>query len=205
MKCVEDTIEVDKTKYSLDYRIIDGDVNLPQNSFRTLEFLPHGAKAFFQLLTTCLFPAWCRWVVKTTINQSFPTSFKILFSFNISGCFCIYSSHRTLEYIRDSLEKTLLSNLEQEDRLPFHGLPIVIVFTADSTTNEKDLIELRDLGQHRAKRFEASLIDVFPIIFLLLCVMISMMIGQSISCLKSHLTIDRFLFFYYHFVCSISV
>ncbi|KAG1685818.1 Rho GTPase-activating protein 190 [Nymphon striatum] len=117
MKCVDDTIEVDKTKYSLDYRIIDGDVNLPQNSFRTSEFLPH-------------------------------------------GCFCIYSSHRTLEYIRDSLEKTLLSNLEQEDRLPFHGLPIVIVFAADSTTNEKDLMELRDLGQHRAKSLQCPFIDV---------------------------------------------
>ncbi len=36
-----------------------------------------------------------------------------------SGCICIYSDSSSLEYIRSSLEKALLSNLEQEDRLPF--------------------------------------------------------------------------------------
>lgn len=72
--------------------------------------------------------------------------------FSVLGCFCVYSNHQTLEYIRDSLEKTLLSNLEQEDRLPFHGLPIVILFAADNSINEKDLIFLREEGQNRAKR-----------------------------------------------------
>ncbi|KAH9367328.1 hypothetical protein HPB48_019158 [Haemaphysalis longicornis] len=39
------------------------------------------------------------------------------------GCLCVYTSQPGLEYIRESLQKTLLANLEQEDRLPFHGLP----------------------------------------------------------------------------------
>ncbi|KAH9372268.1 hypothetical protein HPB48_003347 [Haemaphysalis longicornis] len=72
----------DKAQYALNFRIIDGDVGLPHNSFRT-EPLPQ-------------------------------------------GCLCVYASQLGLEYIRESLEKTLLANLEQEDRLPFHGLPLVV-------------------------------------------------------------------------------
>ncbi|CAL1291988.1 unnamed protein product [Larinioides sclopetarius] len=120
-QCTDDMFEVDKVQYSLDFRIIDGDVGLPQNSFRTSDFLPHA----------------------TT-----------------TGCFCVYSNHQTLEYIRDSLEKTLLSNLEQEDRLPFHGLPIVILFAADNSINEKDLIFLREEGQNRAKSLQCPFLDV---------------------------------------------
>ncbi|XP_071043971.1 rho GTPase-activating protein 190 isoform X16 [Parasteatoda tepidariorum] len=116
-QCTDDMFEVDKIQYTLDFRIIDGDVGLPQNSFRTSDFLPH-------------------------------------------GCFCVYSNHTTLEYIRDSLEKTLLSNLEQEDRLPFHGLPIVILFAADDSINEKDLIFLREEGQNRAKSLQCPFLDV---------------------------------------------
>ncbi|KAG8238491.1 hypothetical protein J437_LFUL018421, partial [Ladona fulva] len=39
-QCDEDEYEIDCQLYSLDYRIIDGDVSLPQNSFRTSDFLP---------------------------------------------------------------------------------------------------------------------------------------------------------------------
>lgn len=118
----DDIYEMDKIQYTLDFRIIDGDVGLPHNSFRTLEFMPHDI---------CLV-----------------------------GCFCVYSNPQTLEYIRDSLEKTLLSNLEQEDRLPFHGLPIVILFAADASINEKDLMFLREEGQNRAKSLQCPFIDV---------------------------------------------
>lgn len=37
----------------------------------------------------------------------------------ISVCFCVYSDVASFEYIRSSLEKTLLSNLEKDDGLPF--------------------------------------------------------------------------------------
>ena len=38
---------------------------------------------------------------------------------SFSGCFCVYSDSSSFEYIRSSLEKTLLSNLEQDVCLPF--------------------------------------------------------------------------------------
>jgi hypothetical protein len=72
--------------------------------------------------------------------------------FCFPGCFCTYSNASSFEYIRDSLEKTLLSNLEQEDRLPFQGLPLVIVFAADHDLEEKDLLSLKDEGQNLADR-----------------------------------------------------
>ncbi|GFX54192.1 rho GTPase-activating protein 190 [Trichonephila clavipes] len=43
-QCTDDMFEVDKVQYSLDFRIIEGDVGLPQNSFRTSDFLPHEAR-----------------------------------------------------------------------------------------------------------------------------------------------------------------
>ena len=43
LHCVDDDqYLLDNQLYSLDYRPIDGDVSLPQNSFRTKDFLPHG-------------------------------------------------------------------------------------------------------------------------------------------------------------------
>ena len=44
--CEDDEYEVDNEVYSLDYRTIDGDVSLPQNSFKTQDFLPHGKFVF---------------------------------------------------------------------------------------------------------------------------------------------------------------
>ncbi|KAH9376421.1 hypothetical protein HPB48_003510 [Haemaphysalis longicornis] len=97
----------DKAQYALDFRIIDGDVGLPHNSFHT-EPLPH-------------------------------------------GCLCVYASQPGLEYIRESLEKTLLANLEQEDRLPFHGLPLVMVFAGQGDF-------LREEG-NRAKSLQCPFVD----------------------------------------------
>ncbi|KAH9372278.1 hypothetical protein HPB48_012145 [Haemaphysalis longicornis] len=95
-------------QYALDFRIIDGDVGRPHNSFHT-EPLPH-------------------------------------------GCLCVYASQPGLEYIRESLEKTLLANLEQEDRLPFHGLPLVMVFAG-----QEDF--LREEGINRAKNLQCPFVD----------------------------------------------
>ncbi|KAH9384396.1 hypothetical protein HPB48_026403 [Haemaphysalis longicornis] len=74
----------DKAQYALDFRIIDGDVGLPHNSFRT-EPLPH-------------------------------------------GCLC------------------------QEDRLPFHGLPLVMVFAGQGDF-------LREEGINRAKSLQCPFVD----------------------------------------------
>ncbi|CAG2166680.1 unnamed protein product [Oppiella nova] len=117
IKEINESFELEKTRFTLDFRIIGGDVDLPQNAFRTNDFSP-------------------------------------------KGCFCVYSNHQTLEYVRQSLEKTLLSDLEQEDGLPFHGLPIVILFAANSNINEKDLVFLREEGQNRAKSLQCPFLDV---------------------------------------------
>ena len=36
--------------FSLDYRCVSGDVSLPENAFRTQDFLPHGEKGTFHKL-----------------------------------------------------------------------------------------------------------------------------------------------------------
>ncbi|XP_076178702.1 rho GTPase-activating protein 190 isoform X3 [Ptiloglossa arizonensis] len=113
----DDEVEIDCQLYTLGYRIIDGDVGLPHNSFTTSDFMPHGS-------------------------------------------FCIYSNEDSFEYIRSSLEKTLLSNLEQEDRLPFQGLPIVIMFMPESSIDEMETIRLREEGQNLADSLQCPFIDV---------------------------------------------
>ncbi|XP_066996552.2 rho GTPase-activating protein 190 isoform X2 [Anabrus simplex] len=117
VQCDEDEYEIDCQLYSLDYRIIDGDVSLPQNSFKTSKFLPN-------------------------------------------GCFCVYSNPESFEYVRESLEKTLLSNLEQEDRLPFQGLPIVILFVPDPSVDEKEVLRLQEEGQSLADSLQCPFIGV---------------------------------------------
>ena len=69
-----------------------------------------------------------------------------------TGCFCVYNCLESLEYIRCSLEKTLLSDLQRDDRLPFQGLPIVIVLAHDPEVTEKGLEWLREEGQGLADR-----------------------------------------------------
>ncbi|XP_012277348.1 rho GTPase-activating protein 190 isoform X12 [Orussus abietinus] len=113
----DDEVEIDCQLYTLGYRVIDGDVGLPHNSFTTSDFMPHGS-------------------------------------------FCIYANEESFEYIRSSLEKTLLSNLEQEDRLPFQGLPIVIMFVPESSIDEIEALRLREEGQSLADSLQCPFIDV---------------------------------------------
>ncbi len=70
-----------------------------------------------------------------------------------AGCFCTFSDGSSFEYIRNSLEVTLLSNLAQEDRLPFQGLPLVIVFAPEAGLSDKDLANLKEEGQALAERY----------------------------------------------------
>lgn len=77
-----------------------------------------------------------------------------------------------MEYIRDSLEKTLLSNLEQDAELveqepgeeagrqPFHGLPIVLVLLCRENGDEVELGQLRDEGNSRARALQCPFIAV---------------------------------------------
>lgn len=50
----DDEVEIDCQMYTLGYRVIDGDVGLPHNSFTTSDFMPHGKDGniffFFNIL-----------------------------------------------------------------------------------------------------------------------------------------------------------
>lgn len=135
----DDEVEIDCRLYTLGYRIIDGDVGLPHNSFTTSDFMPHGK--YFFLRFVCVFRE------KRSLSQCAISSVS-----SVPGSFCIYANEDSFEYIRSSLEKTLLSNLEQEDRLPFQGLPIVIMFVPEVGIDEIEAIKLREEGQNLADR-----------------------------------------------------
>jgi hypothetical protein len=47
VQCDEDEYELDCHLYTLDYKIIDGDVSLPENSFKGTDFLPNGKFILF--------------------------------------------------------------------------------------------------------------------------------------------------------------
>lgn len=53
-----------------------------------------------------------------------------------------------------------MSNLEQEDRLPFQGLPIVIMFVPESSIDEMEAMRLKEEGQNLADRYDC----IFPLI-----------------------------------------
>jgi hypothetical protein len=50
-----------------------------------------------------------------------------------------------------------VSNLEQDDRLPFQGLPIVILFLPDPSIDENEVLRLREEGQSLSDRYTAHL------------------------------------------------
>ncbi|XP_044740901.1 rho GTPase-activating protein 190 isoform X2 [Chrysoperla carnea] len=116
-QCEDDEYEINGQMYTLDYRIISGDLSQSYNSFRTADFTPQGS-------------------------------------------FCVYSNAESFEYVRECLEKTLLSNLEQDDKLPFQGLPIVLMFMQDLTIDEKDVLKLREDGQNLADSLQCPFMDV---------------------------------------------
>ncbi|KAJ8927325.1 hypothetical protein NQ314_020223 [Rhamnusium bicolor] len=88
-------------------------------------------------------------------HNSFRTS-----DFVPHGSFCVYSNAESFEYIRESLEKKLLSNLEQDDKLPFQGLPIVLMFLQDSSIDEKEVLRLKEDGQNLADSLQCPFMDV---------------------------------------------
>ena len=86
--------------------------------------------------------------------------FNLVFPY-FPGCFCVYSDGSSFEYIRESVEKTLLSNLEQDDRLPFQGLPLVIVFASSlATLPEKELLRLKEEGHSLAQSLQCPFVEI---------------------------------------------
>lgn len=113
--CEDDEFELDNQIFSLDYRSIDGDVSLPQNSFKTPEFSPHGVV-------------------------------------------CAYSNEASLEYVRESLEKSLLTQLESEESTPTP--PITVLFAPDPDLDHNAAQHLHDEGAKLADSLQCTFLDV---------------------------------------------
>ncbi|XP_022835664.1 rho GTPase-activating protein 190 [Spodoptera litura] len=76
-----------------------------------------------------------------------------------NGYFCVYQDQESFEYIRGCAEKTLLSSLEQEDKLPFQGLPLVVMFVQDEGLDKKELTRLQEEGQNLADNLHCSYME----------------------------------------------
>ncbi|CAH0731537.1 unnamed protein product, partial [Brenthis ino] len=76
-----------------------------------------------------------------------------------NGYFCVYQDQESFEYIRGCAEKTLLSSLEQEDKLPFQGLPLVVMFVQDEGMDKKEIARLQEEGQNLADNLHCSYME----------------------------------------------
>ena len=65
----------------------------------------------------------------------------------------MYNSKSVLSHIQQSLETSLLSDLQREIRRDFHHLPIVVVLGHNPDVDERTLAMLREEGQLLADRF----------------------------------------------------
>lgn len=60
MQTDDDEVEIDCQLYTLGYRVIDGDVGLPHNSFTTSDFMPHGESLIYACI---LIEEQCHYVI----------------------------------------------------------------------------------------------------------------------------------------------
>lgn len=103
---VDDEYLLDKKWYSLVMRPVSGNVSLPEHTFTTPNFMPH-------------------------------------------GCLCVYNSLASLDYLRDSLDKTLIA-CDRGSRC-LQGLPVVLAL-AHNPQLVGQLCALRERGIELAAR-----------------------------------------------------
>lgn len=78
--------------------------------------------------------------------------------FQTSGLVCIYSNQVSFEYLKENLEKSLLCNLELEDK--FESLPLVLVYQPEDTNSSESEIQfLRAEGQQLSEMLHCLYID----------------------------------------------
>uniref|UniRef100_A0A7G3AVT8 Putative rho gtpase-activating protein 5 n=1 Tax=Lutzomyia longipalpis TaxID=7200 RepID=A0A7G3AVT8_LUTLO len=95
--------------------------------------------------------------LQTKIIQGNMDSFKSI-DFQSSGLVCVYSNQMSFEYLKESLEKSLLCNLELEDK--FENLPLVLVYQPEDSKLEETGIELlRSEGHQLAELLHGLFID----------------------------------------------
>ena len=61
-----------------------------------------------------------------------------------SGLICIYSNSQSFEYLKDSIERSLLCELEDK----FASLPLVLVYQPEDQKDDNEIEMLRTDGQH---------------------------------------------------------
>lgn len=72
-------------------------------------------------------------------------SFKNI-DFQSSGLICLYSNQASSDYLKDSIERSLLCNLELEDKIA--SLPLVLVYQPENQKDENEIELLRSEGQN---------------------------------------------------------
>lgn len=77
---------------------------------------------------------------------------------------CVYSNRSSLEFVRKSLEQSLLTDLQFGN--PHHanpvsiGLPLVLLLATSPETSAKERSYLREEGQNRAQSLQCAFFDV---------------------------------------------
>lgn len=80
------------------------------------------------------------------------------------GCFGIFTNKRSLEHVSFTLEKFLILNSQlQNERNHFAGPPIVMLYAADITLDERTMLALENEGQQVADRFKCPFMNVTAI------------------------------------------
>ncbi|XP_026317332.1 rho GTPase-activating protein 190 [Hyposmocoma kahamanoa] len=100
------------------------------------------------------------WRVEQRVRtDDFSTETTAIDDFAPNGYFCVYQDQESFEYIRGCAEKTLLSSLEQDDKLPFQGLPLVVMFVQDEGMDKKEITRLQEDGQNLADNLHCSYME----------------------------------------------
>ncbi|CAH0764837.1 unnamed protein product [Diatraea saccharalis] len=100
------------------------------------------------------------WRIEQRVRtDDFTTETTSIDDFAPNGYFCVFQDQESFEYIRGCAEKTLLSSLEQEDKLPFQGLPLVVMFVQDEGMDKKELARLQEEGQNLADNLHCSYME----------------------------------------------
>lgn len=80
------------------------------------------------------------------------------------GCFGIFTNHRSLEHVNYTLEKFLaINSLNQKEKINLASQPIVILYAADMTLNERTMLTLENEGQQMAEKFKCPFMNVTAI------------------------------------------
>ncbi|XP_005097825.1 rho GTPase-activating protein 35 isoform X2 [Aplysia californica] len=79
-------------------------------------------------------------------------------NFKPHGCLCVYNSEETLNYVKDSLERSLTNDVVKEGEATLSGMPIAIIQASNSSQSEKENERLSEKGRSIAARYHGEFI-----------------------------------------------